>query len=581
MRYQEWVAKESIKKDSTLVGFWPLLFNFQDYSGNNNHVPVIASGLKSRGHLGANPNTLKRATTLSRYNTPLWISRTWTGWFRTSDVDAVLVDSTSSGIGWKIEFVGNYCQYYSNQGSGQNLISSFLGKFNKNSWTHFAVINPSTNPIISTDLSRFSMYINGISLRFDSATSSILGTPSNSDVFGANIQFGTYDGNAALYRQYLRALSANEISNLYQRENKEIINRIYKKSVSISFAPALISYNGNIPLYTSGIDTFNNNIPLFTSGLDSINSNAPLFTFSGNPTFTNNVDLFVSGLDIINGNIPLFMMGQDSYNGNIPLFIEGGNPSINNNAPLYIYGQDSFNGNIPLYLENPIPTQAGNIPLYIYGQDSNNNNIPLYTVGVGSSNNNAPLFINGVLTKNAPMNLFTRGATLGGGYSLLDLTLTGSSGNGQYSSTDLYIYSGPDGNKLTAPLNLVLAGPSQSDNTATMPLVVTGVMPSIAGMVPLSINANQKVVGAIASMFVEGTGGTQGALPYNSYMNLFLQRNPAEMIPLFIKGAEDPTKATLPLYLEGANLTSKSVNLSIPATIDTKLGTLKLFTHGF
>jgi hypothetical protein len=64
-------------------------------------------------------------------------------------------------------------------------------------------------------------------------------------------------------------------------------------------------------------------------------------------------------------------------------------------------------------------------------------------------------------------------------------------------------------------------------------------------------------------------------------MNLFIERNEAAEISLFLQGEGEYINNNTPLYVFGAYLANSGVDLVISDIVGVGTGALRLYTHGF
>lgn len=183
--------------------------------------------------------------------------------------------------------------------------------------------------------------------------------------------------------------------------------------------------------------------------------------------------------------------------------------------------------------------------------------------------------------------LFLQAGPVGQASAELPLWMLGSSvgTSGAHRSMELYLYSDESGNVLERGMVLSLLGASQGETTRNLNLFVEGRYHATEGSCQLYLH-NEGTTGAIP-LFIEGSGVTEGSVPYSTTMNLFLRRTPAGAAPLYLHGPGEPESSGMSLFLHGhintndIPLINRTVSLSIPGTIgEVELG-MPLYTHGF
>lgn len=160
----------------------------------------------------------------------------------------------------------------------------------------------------------------------------------------------------------------------------------------------------------------------------------------------------------------------------------------------------------------------------------------------------------------------------------LQLVTHGSSADtsGVFKGLDLFIQGT---SVVTANLNLFLSNYGPEDLSGSLNLFIPGQNYSINNSVPLFIS-NSGTDKAL-TLFIKGSGITDGAYPFSSSMNLFIERNEANAISLFLQGEGEYISSGITLYSFGAYLASSGIDLVISDVVGISSGTLKLYTHGF
>jgi hypothetical protein len=181
-----------------------------------------------------------------------------------------------------------------------------------------------------------------------------------------------------------------------------------------------------------------------------------------------------------------------------------------------------------------------------------------------SISGNFPLFLQGVepYTSNNNTNLFTYGCS------------TGRSGIGL--GFDLFIQGT---SVVNSNLNLFLQNYGPEALSGSMNLFIDGAAYTINNYIPLRVE-NSGVEKSL-TLFIKGSGIKAGATPFNSSMNLFIERNEAAEISLFLQGEGEYINNNTPLYVFGAYLANSGVDLVISDIVGVGTGALRLYTHGF
>lgn len=179
------------------------------------------------------------------------------------------------------------------------------------------------------------------------------------------------------------------------------------------------------------------------------------------------------------------------------------------------------------------PMFSGIMPLYMAGGNE------LGPFGVGSSSGSFPLFLY---------------SATGSGLSMFGTPFSGS-------------------------MPLYLQGPSiQPFYASGLNLFIQGTTYSIDGSFPLYMVCSG-VDGSI-NLFIQGSGVTEGATPFNGSMNLFLRRPCSDAIPLYLGAPGEPVSGSVYLYMQGNLPVSGGFNLYTNAVGPTT-GNFPMFTAGF
>lgn len=206
-----------------------------------------------------------------------------------------------------------------------------------------------------------------------------------------------------------------------------------------------------------------------------------------------------------------------------------------------------------------------------------NESIDLFIYGHAGEADSVSLFIAGPLPGETGLNLFLSGAEPAALNASLDLSVNGVSPGvgGQFNSITLHMVGG----SFTNQLNLYLETVASDINTKPMNLFVKGNYPVSNGTLPLYLQND--TIAKILNLFIKGTGSSAGGLPYSNSLNLFLQKMPSEMIPLYLRGPFEDTAESITMFIGGATISTNSVDLVIASTKGEEPAILKLYTNGF
>lgn len=161
------------------------------------------------------------------------------------------------------------------------------------------------------------------------------------------------------------------------------------------------------------------------------------------------------------------------------------------------------------------------------------------------------------------------------------LFTSGATASGWFGGIPLYTYSDASGNTLTGGFPLFVGGATPASSARTMPLWLGGAYPTAGGSVELTLWNAQSGVRDELTLFVQGSGVTAGATPFNHNMGLFLRRAPVGAITLHVGSPGYPVSSGTPLYLYGQVPNSGVVTLAIPNVVGSPSGFVQLYINGF
>ena len=196
-----------------LVAWWQGEGNALDQTGNNNGTLVnntnFGGGKVGGGFLGSFTNNGGYAEVPDSPSLTLTQSMTIEGWVRPDSASGAVLQRSTNNFpqvrSYEVRIVGGslffIIWFNSNSGIGFSSTTLPLGQF-----THFAVT-------LDDNISRISMYINGVLVRQFTATQR------PNAAAGATVKIGNIDGITDELSVYNRALSASEILTIYNAGN--------------------------------------------------------------------------------------------------------------------------------------------------------------------------------------------------------------------------------------------------------------------------------------------------------------------------------------------------------------------------
>lgn len=237
--------------------------------------------------------------------------------------------------------------------------------------------------------------------------------------------------------------------------------------------------------------------------------------------------------------------------------------------------------NITLYTDGGVNTENNNIDLFIKNFGESNSNIDLYLLSIASSSGNITLYASGgVPTQNSTLNLYASGTTpneTSGNFPLF-IWSPDNSGNASYMSIPLFVETAG----LFEPENLLplyIKTTEYAEYNGSMNLFVkydnsenNNISLFLLG--PSGINNN-------IDLFIRGLGTTDGAIPANSNMNLFMARDTestVEHLTLYL--AQKTNTNNFDMFSQGHIVSTSSTPLYIYGSGIITNNT-KLYTHGY
>jgi len=163
----------------------------------------------------------------------------------------------------------------------------------------------------------------------------------------------------------------------------------------------------------------------------------------------------------------------------------------------------------------------------------------------------------------------------------VDLVVHGVSNSGLTGGVDLFVQcASGEGNIFSGVLPLTVLGPTSDDLERGMNLFVEGCGNPVSLGMDLVVWNEQSGATQSATLFIEGSGTTEGCIPVSRGMNLFLRRNPAAACPLYICGPGTTGNLSTNLFVHGAAPTSGTIPFVIPDAVGFVDDSVRLYTHG-
>lgn len=265
-------------------------------------------------------------------------------------------------------------------------------------------------------------------------------------------------------------------------------------------------------------------------------------------------------IEEISGSVNLSITGSVQTTSNTTLFVSGEPAVLTKECTLNITGIIGVDSNINLFTDGVYGIQK-TANLFIEGTGATGY-FNLHQIGhiLQSKTMNLSLkTIPGPSPSANEITLFVKGGTTGVSdlVKSMDLYLEGIFGN----KLNLYIQNDDTGAPYNKRLNLFIQGRGMLLDSS-MPLYLSN-----------------EYVSKQATLFIKGSPATPIAA--EAFLNLFINRMPAEFITLVMFGPANTYNTTLNLSVTGAQQITGTVDLSIPVTVGVTNDKITLYTHGF
>lgn len=299
---------------------------------------------------------------------------------------------------------------------------------------------------------------------------------------------------------------------------------------------------GSLDLFVRGHDVKTGGMSLYLRGIDApAPKTTTLFTRGVDAPAPGTVSLFVEGVATpASSALPLFAAGLDApAPGTATLFVEGGANGATGALPLYTRSVGSGQAGLTLYTQSASGADRGPLPLYLYAGD-----IPVATNNVS---------------------LFTHGADA----------------SGMMGGFTLFVEAASGDNALARSMPLFLAGATNGSAVRNMNLWVAGEAHAAHGSLDLFLlNAQSGVAGSF-SMYVSGDGEAAGWNPSAKSLNLVLARDPANALPLYVRGPGTELGSGLALVITGSEASAHALPLAMPEVVGHDAKSVRLFIRGY
>lgn len=289
------------------------------------------------------------------------------------------------------------------------------------------------------------------------------------------------------------------------------------------------------------------------------------------------------------GDVPLHTWGDDGAESGVSLYIDG---LVYDDTPLFIEGHDTEptgitlhtigglydNSSTDLFLLNTLT--PGDTTLYIKGNENESGLVPLNMFAKTSDSGNTPLTIFGGYTTDSNMNLHIEGygAALNDGVPLF---LWSTQNPGIRDITSVFMKSDNSG-YVDSNMNLFIQSPDSSDITSNLPLYINNATPSLSEDTTLFIKQSNTESSGDTPLYIKSPGTTEGALPYNTDIPLFIARDQeynwnSTNLYMHVASGEDEN---ISMFIKSINNTEENTTLYINSK-DDQSGDTPMYVSGF
>lgn len=401
---------------------------------------------------------------------------------------------------------------------------------------------------------------------------------------------GTYT-NVALNTSVVQI--RNSSNSLVTSSNLQVTAEIYSGTGNLTGTLSVQAIDGiatfsNLKIDTEGSFTIKYSNPCLT---EAISNSISLLEFM--PSLNNNINLFIKNNE--NNNLNLYIDGSGEYVEILPLFIKA---NLTDDLNLFIFSSPRYAITRRLFIQGALSSSVdlitnGHIkfqkPVFLYLNAKMSNAFDLFLY------NSLPftreLFVRGGFDKD--IELFLKqdpqismplyiGTDIFPEYSIsTNLYMQGEeSFRLFYKNLNLFIknFFGQD-----TPLYMEAASVAYSNNQMILYTQSFQIVNNINSNINLTLFNNIDGSFSSAPLLTKGLGISDNYLPFDNYMNMFMQRDYesfSEPLNLTIHGNTTFTDY-ITLFMDADETSTNYVNMSIPITSDVINSTLDLMISGY
>jgi hypothetical protein len=334
-------------------------------------------------------------------------------------------------------------------------------------------------------------------------------------------------------------------------------------------------------LYLYGFDTIQDTCSLYLDAIQNTGEALNLYLYSNTPGHRSGlVSMFMHGYDLIDSGIELFLAGTGvgSVDDNLPIFIKW-DGEIDKNLLLYTKGSifDGFKSttlNITGYNEPVEISQSFSLNIQGLGIESVNNHASLYLHNFQVEDNSIELYIAGN-TSTEYLDLYLENLDFVSSLdNSINISLFADSGvDTLISQVELFVRS----DSVSDNMNLYIESDESAQNSGYMNLFIEG----------LTTNNNTELVvwnefSGLESR-VDLTLQAIEEYSHSGEFNLFIERDSESLVaytPMFLL-VNDSINKNMTMYIDGTYISDNNITLFMPSSIDTYLGNVNSYIHGY
>ena len=340
--------------------------------------------------------------------------------------------------------------------------------------------------------------------------------------------------------------------------------------------------SSTLDLYTFGSYNDNSNMNLYVHGLGLEQHSGEVDLFLAENHISGEMNLFLKGIDwnfIDREGLDLHVSGAtdpQTFN-DVELFMSGSASDWYMN--LSVGGSDSFNDSLMVSVLGGV---SNNVDLSVYGLGPINNSANLSVISYLNDSGEFPTYVYGGMSSDMP--LYINAVPAGTSNSDVDIFMLGTDEDGIFGTLDLFVEGN---NSPSGVMNLTIPGEATYTSTKYMNLFtqapgnLDGSI-TTAGYLDFALRNDWSSSNSGLSLFLPTASGTEGAVPVNGSMNMYIGRDSESLshnLPMALYGPSGENNL-VNLFLEGLPNYRDSLEFSISG-IEQKTDNIRLYLNGF